>query len=519
VEALEDRLLLNGTPPIFRPPYELYSPNGSPNPPTGALTPAQVRHAYCIDQIKFGSVVGDGSGQTIAIVDAYDNPKLVSSTSAGFVNSDLHKFDVQFGLPDPPSFKKLDQNGGTNYPPTDPAGAGNFNWEAEEALDVEWAHAIAPKANIILIEANDATDANLITAAVGLARQLPGVVVVSMSFGGAEFSGEAALDSVFTTPTSHKGVTFLASTGDNGSPGEYPAYSPNVVAVGGTTLTISGAAGNYVGETGWSGSGGGISQFENQPGYQKGVVTQSTSKRTIPDVSFDADPNTGVAVYDSYNDVNNTGAWEQVGGTSLACPCWAGLIAIADQGRAVYGRSSLDGPSQTLPTLYNIAKNPSQYKLDFHDIVSGSNGGFNAGPGYDLVTGIGSPVACQLVPFLAGPASSPPPPGQSPQAAVYWPLRYVYNPATQTHSGDLTLTNVGGGLLTGPATFTFPKLPSGVRLVNATGYTASGAPFIKVSFPPLAHGQSVRVQLVFTDPLGIPLSTFLQGLPIVLTLG
>ncbi len=145
-------------------------------------------------------------------------------------------------------------------------------------------------------------------------------------------------------------------------------------------------------ETAWSGSGGGTSQYEPEPAYQEGV--QSTGMRTIPDVAWDADPNTGVAVYDSYDEAQDGGAWIQIGGTSVAAPSWSGLIAIANQGRVLAGATSLDGPGQTLPALYTVSSN------DFHDITSGSNGGFSAGPGYDEVTGLGSPVANLLVPDL-----------------------------------------------------------------------------------------------------------------------
>ena len=198
--------------------------------------------------------------------------------------------------------------------------------------NVEWAHAVAPGANIILVEANGAYDSDLISSAVDWARHAPGVSAVSMSFSEGEYSGETSLDSLFTTPDGHGGVTFLAATGDSGSPSGYPAYSPNVVAVGGTTLNVD-AAGNVTSETGWSGSGGGISLDESQPAYQQGIVTQTSTYRANPDVSSDADPSTGVAVYDSY-DFGSSTPWVVVGGTSLATPCWAGLIAIADQGRA-----------------------------------------------------------------------------------------------------------------------------------------------------------------------------------------
>ena len=178
-------------------------------------------------------------------------------------------------------------------------------------------------------------------------------------------AGEQSLDSTFVTPTGHQGVTFVAASGDDGgysvdasgnpttTPGIlYPAASPNVLAVGGTTLNLN-ADSSYNSETAWSGSGGGTSLYETEPAYQQGV--QTTGFRTIPDVAFDADPNTGVAVYDSYNNTDNSGPWVEVGGTSLAAPSWAALIAIANQGRVLAGATTLDGPSQTLPALYAVS--------------------------------------------------------------------------------------------------------------------------------------------------------------------
>src|SRR5262249_25867832 len=137
--------------------------------------------------------------------------------------------------------------------------------------------------------------------AVDYARNQPGVAVVSMSWGSGEFSGQSQFDSHFTTPAGHSGVTFVASRGDSGSSGapEYPSVSPNVLAVGGTTLNTDGA-GNYLGETGWSGSGGGISAFYSQPSYQHGVVTQSSTRRTSPDVAYDGSGGSPFAVYDSF---------------------------------------------------------------------------------------------------------------------------------------------------------------------------------------------------------------------------
>ena len=369
--------------------------------PGGGYSPSQLRTAYGLNNIMFGSVQGDGTGQTIAIVDAYDDPAFVNSTlsngqpNPAFSSSDLAVFDQQFGIPDPPSFTKFNQNGQTtNLPGTDPsAGTGNGDWEMEEALDIEWAHAMAPGASIDLVEASSDSDPNNVDlfTAVATAANLPGVSVVSMSWGLDEVSSELSNDSTFATPSGHQGVTFIAASGDSGSPGYYPAYSPNVVAAGGTTLNLN-ANNTIASETAWSGSGGGTSQYETEPAYQDGV--QSTSKRTIPDVAWDADPNTGVAVYDSFDEAQDGSAWVPIGGTSVAAPCWSGLIAIANQGRMLAGASSLDGPSETLPALYTVSSN------DFHDITSGSNGGFKAGPGYDEVTGLGSPNASLLVPDL-----------------------------------------------------------------------------------------------------------------------
>src|SRR6266852_3276691 len=253
VEALESRDLpsLMAHPMIV--PFHLVGGAGalsSPGP-TG-YSPAQLQHAYGFDKITFnnGAVAGDGAGTTIAIVDAYDDPN---------IDNDLQQFDAAFGLPDP-VFNKYGQNGGTSYP------AADSGWITEIALDVEWAHAIAPKATIDLFEANSATFSDLLTA-VQTAASTTGVNVVSMSWGGGEFSGENLYDSYFTTPTGHNGVTFVAASGDSGAPPIYPAISPNVIAVGGTTLPNLDTAGDYTSETGWSGSGGGLSAGTTAQGY------------------------------------------------------------------------------------------------------------------------------------------------------------------------------------------------------------------------------------------------------------
>ena len=148
---------------------------------------------------------------------------------------------------------------------------------------------------------------------------------------------------------------------------------------------------SYKSETAWSDSGGGTSEFEAEPAYQDSV--QSTGKRTVPDVSFDADPNTGVAIYDSYD--NPTGPWTQIGGTSLSTPAWAGIIAIINQGRVAEGGTTLNGPTQTLPGLLQ----PAQQRLPRHHHGEQRHA-ISAGPGYDEVTGIGTPIASNLIPDM-----------------------------------------------------------------------------------------------------------------------
>ena len=366
------------------------NPNGGQGP-GGGLTPQQVWGAYGIDSIKFNGIEGDGTGQTIAIVDVGDHTSFVNSTDSNFNSSALHVFDQQFGLPDPPSFQKYHQDG-------TPGGTGIVNpgWALEIALDIEWAHALAPMASIVLVEANAATYTDLLTAAMSAATVLH-VNEVSMSFSGAlEINGygsyESQFDSAYFAPAlaADPGVTFTASTGDYGAATglEYPAASPLVVAVGGTTLNMNGTT--RTSETGWAGGGGGISTHYSAPGYQPKSVTGSTF-RTTPDVSAVADPDTGVSVYDPYN-----GGWAVVGGTSVSCPCWAGMVAIANQGRALLGGNSLNGPQETLPGLYSAI----DYKTYYNDITTGNNG-YAAGTGFDYVTGIGSPMANNLLPYLS----------------------------------------------------------------------------------------------------------------------
>ena len=289
-------------------------------------------------------------------------------------------FDQAYGLPAPPSFT-VDNLGATTT---------NAGWALETALDVEWAHAIAPQANIILVEAASSSLTSLMSA-VAFAGKQAGVTVVSMSWGASEFRGESSYNSVFTTAAGHVGVTYVAASGDTGASigPDYPSVSPNVLAVGGTTFALT-ASGAYSAESGWSGSTGGFSN-QSEPSYQRSTLQSvglNAGVRTTPDVSFVADPATGVSVSDSVAYDGQSG-WFQVGGTSLAAPAWAGLIAIVDQGLATGGKSSLT-TAQVLTDLYSLPGS------DFNDITTGFNG-YSATAGYDLVTGLGTPRANLLV--------------------------------------------------------------------------------------------------------------------------
>ena len=261
VDRLEVREVLSTAPAtgfLAQPMFAVGPLVANGNPPAGACTPAQIQQAYGFNQINFGSVHGDGSGQTIAIVDAYDDPN---------IQADLNRFSTQFGLPTT-TVTRVNQNGGTAYPATDSSGG----WELEEALDVEWAHAVAPGAKILLVEAASPSDADLMPAVNYAAAHAN---VVSLSWGGGEFSSEASYDSAF----SRAGVAFVASSGDNGAPISWPAASSNVLAVGGTSLSL-GSGSAYGSEAGWSGSGGGPSVYVSQPAYQSGVVTQTSRAPT-----------------------------------------------------------------------------------------------------------------------------------------------------------------------------------------------------------------------------------------------
>ncbi len=314
--------------------------------------PADIRGAY-----------GDtaNGGNAIAIVDAYHYPSSLK---------DFNVFAKQFGLPQETSTNPTATTNkvfqvvyGSGKQPNSDGG-----WSEEMALDIEWAHAMAPNAKIYLVEASSSSYSALMQA-VTKAGGLAGVKQISMSWGGGEFSGESSFDSTFNSVN----ATYFASAGDTGGAQEYPAESPKVVGVGGTSLTVSHHT--YVSEKAWSGSGGGKSSYEGIPSYQSALSSLLGSKRGGPDIAAVADPYTGVAVYDSTPYYGYQG-WLVFGGTSVACPVCAG---IANAG-------GLNRGSNELKFIYG-------HTSGFHDIESGTAGSYSAGPGWDFITGWGTPVS------------------------------------------------------------------------------------------------------------------------------
>ncbi len=346
--------------------------------PTG-LPPSAIKSVYGLSGLSPGS--GAGDGQIIAIVDAYNDPHALA---------DLNVFNKEYGYAKLVTCTSLSQPGPC-FKVAKPSGkpATNSDWALEESLDIEWAHAEAPAAKIVLVEAKTASNAHLY-AAVDYANTTLDANVVSMSWGGGESSSETSSDRNFT----HPGTLYTASSGDSGHGVIYPSASPDVIAVGGTTLNgCSGTScAGFTSETAWPGSGGGISAYENIPAYQAGyagavhgattISSLTGGLRGVPDVSFVGDPNTGVSVYDSTLYAGQSGWWT-IGGTSVGAPNWAGILAAGNAA----GKTALQGDA----AIYG-----GGYLTNLRDIISGSNGSCGtdcgAGTGYDLVTGLGSPV-------------------------------------------------------------------------------------------------------------------------------
>ena len=449
-------------------------------PPPTAYGPAQFHTAYNLPTTA-------SSQQTIAIVDAYDDPN---------IEADLGTFSTNYGLSPCTTangcFKKVNQTGGTTYPPV------NSGWALEVSLDVETAHAMCQNCKILLVEATSSSLANLGVAeneAVAL-----GANVISNSWGASEYSTEATDEARYFN---HPGVAITASTGDNGYGVEFPASSRYVTAVGGTTLTLN-ADNTWKSETAWSGSGSGCSAYIPKPAWQS---DPSCARRAVADVSADADPNTGAAVYDSVAYQGVTG-WFQVGGTSLAAPLIASVYALTGNAASLNAGSAPYG-------------NPGA----LHDVTSGSNGNCGgsylctAGAGYDGPTGLGTPNGIAAFGGSGGGSPPPPPPsdfsvGVSPSSStVTVGTNAVYNvtigatggfsstvnfsetglpnalfaPASVTGAGSSVLT-VG---TTGVTPGTYPFTITGTS--GTTTHTASGTLVVQAQAPPPQGNFSISV--------------------------
>ncbi len=336
---------------------------------TVGLTPAQLISAYHLTGTS-------GAGRTVAIVDAQDDPN---------AESDLAKYRTAYSLPACTTangcFKKVNGNGAAS-----PLPATDYGWAEEISLDLDMVSAICPTCHILLVEASSSDTAPLATA-VNTAATTPGVVAVSNSYGGAEDASTIPYDADYN----HTGVAITASSGDGGYGVEWPAALPYVTAVGGTSLKTATNTRGWT-ETAWADAGSGCSVQETKPAWQHDT---GCAKRTVADVSAVADPNTGVAVYDSYNSCGTssfcdfllalgiaTGAdgWVQVGGTSASSPIIASVYALAgNTGSITYGSY------------------PYSHTASLNDVTSGSNGSCGgtylctAGTGYDGPTGLGTP--------------------------------------------------------------------------------------------------------------------------------
>lgn len=331
------------------------------------LTPEQVKRIYRLIErvppITASSTVASTTKKTLAIITAYDNPT---------IEEDLAVFNGQFSLP-----ACTKANGCFEKHLMDPKIKSNTTWALESALDVEWAHAIAPKAKILLVVAKSPKGKDLIEA-VDYVRNRKDVSAISMSWGGKEFPDQIHLEEHFV---SKHGATFFASSGDSGTGVSWPAASPNVVSVGGTTLNLK-KDGALLSEKAWSGSGGGVSKYSIQPAFQTDyVIPKANGKRAVPDVAFAADPKTGFSVFSTSAGPKKSG-WHVVGGTSAGAPVWAAIKMI--------------GSNVSLEAFYK-AKASEKNAEFFRDIVSGKNGDCtfycSARKHYDFVTGLGTPLA------------------------------------------------------------------------------------------------------------------------------
>lgn len=329
---------------VGKSPLHIYATTGKT--PAG-MTPPEIKKLY--------NLPATGGKGTIVIVGAYNDAN---------IEQDLADFDTTFNLP-----ACTTKNGCFTKHVMSSTAKDNSAWDLETALDVEWSHAIAPSAKILLVEATTPSGANLLKA-VDYAAKQKNAVAISMSWGGAEFQEETTMDSHFKSVSN---APFFASSGDSGNGASWPAASPNVIGVGGTSIAVN-SSGVLTRETAWQGSGGGVSAYEKAPAYQANYsIAHAGGMRAIPDVAYDADPASGFPIV-------HDKVWRTAGGTSAGAPQWAAIAALGK------GANNAD---------FYADKSSTKNASYFRDIVSGSNGscGYycSARMRYDYVTGLGTP--------------------------------------------------------------------------------------------------------------------------------
>ncbi len=336
-------------------PYNVVRPLVKPNvSPKVLISPSTIKSFYNLPSNNRGT-------GTIVIIDAFDDPT---------AEADLATFSNQYGLSACTTangcFQKYKMS--ANIPV-------NNNWAIEDSLDIQWAHAIAPGAKILLVEAKSDNGIDLINA-LNYVKTLPNIRSVSLSWGGNEFSTESSYGNSLIN---NYGATYFVASGDSGHGTSWPAVSVNVIGVGGTTLNLN-LNGTFKSETAWSGSSGGVSKYIKEPNRQiVAKINYTNGYRATPDVSYNADPNSGYAVYDS-TPYNGYRGWFQVGGTSAGAPQWAAI-------------NTLSNGTITNNKIYTDALVTNQ--AYFRDITVGNNGSCgilcNTSAGFDYVTGWGSP--------------------------------------------------------------------------------------------------------------------------------
>lgn len=509
-------------------------------------TPAQIRAAYGLPALPLAGAALSadqaaqlGAGQTIYIVDAYHDPNAAAELAAfnakfGLAGCTAQAIATTAKLP----LAAASTSGGCVFSVVYSTAAGamtatapayNSGWASEIALDVQWAHATAPLARIVLIEAPDAS-LNGLLGAIALANKM-GPGVVSMSFGAPEGSWTASVDSTFTGA----GMTYLAATGDSGAAVSWPSVSANVLAVGGTSLT---AAGNGTrSETTWSRTGGGISAYVAAPSWQASGLpgVGAIARRGVADVAFNADPATGqyVAVMAPGS---AAASWLSFGGTSLSTPQWAGVIAVANAMRARVAKEPVGSPFNAL--YRQIGAVPGSYAGAFADIASGADGSCTlctARAGWDVPTGLGTPNVASLLSALVGSTATPvakaPVVGSATISGTAGTALSFTASVSAVNTVTWSLSGAPAGMtIAATGVVSWPSPVAGSYTVVATakdgvnGLTGQGTYTVSIAAPALppvitastfkgVAGKPLTGTLSFSDPTGLAMTVAITGMP------